>query len=372
MQAQVFQVVSRDKPTPFDIVSPSDFSLSEGENSSAQKILHDPTISLYCLDPEKKQAIFVKIPPDANLNEAPFYYVTQYEQAVQVIKVPYDTLYQLADQVNFNQQRLILIYSIGRSGTTVTSAAFDQVENVISFSEPDVFTQLVVMRDFSGANDALIGKLTSACLLLTCKQAAQPQQFFWAIKFRSFVIELADLICQHFPEAKCLFLYRNAEPWLDSFLRAFGGYLSPEQIQVTWDMGKQVIRMVNAYPISDPGEITAGLSMGLMWLDHMEHCFAMIETGRPILPVRYEDLKANPLAVTEKLFEYCGLKLKNKRALAEVFATDSQAGTPVARDQVSEKERDFKTDTLSIFREVIAEHPIIKTTDYQLPGTLTI
>jgi hypothetical protein len=57
------------------------------ETISIQRILDDPTISLYCLDPEKEQAIFVKVPPDVNLNQAPFYYVAQYEQAIQLIKV---------------------------------------------------------------------------------------------------------------------------------------------------------------------------------------------------------------------------------------------------------------------------------------------
>ena len=54
------------------------------------------------------------------------------------------------------------------------------------------------------------------------------------------------------------------------------------------------------------------------------------------------------------------------------FAMDSQAGTPIARDQVSQKERDFGAETLETFRQVITEHLVIQTVDYQLPGTLTI
>ena len=374
MQAQVFQVASLDKTDPFQIPSPSDFILAEGETIPIQKVLDDPTISIYCLDPGNEQAVFVRTPPELNLNEAPFYYVAQSEHAVELIKISYETLYQIADQVDLDGRRLILIYSVGRSGTTVTSAAFDQAEDVISFSEPGVFTQLVQMRDFSGTNDALISKLTAACIRLMCKQAADPEQPFWALKFRSQGFELADLIYHNFPEAKCLFLYRNAELWLDSFVRAFGGYgyFSPEAITGSWLWCKSTIRMIDAYPISDPGEITGGLMMGLMWLNNMERCFEMIESEHPILPVRYEDLKANPLPVMEKLFEYCSVKPKNESALAEVFATDSQAGTPVAQDQVPQKKWDFSAELLEIFRRVIAEHPIIQTPDYRLSGTLTV
>jgi len=44
----------------------------------------------------------------------------------------------------------------------------------------------------------------------------------WVIKFRSFTIELGDLLHKHFPNTRNIFLYRNAEPWLNSMLRAFG------------------------------------------------------------------------------------------------------------------------------------------------------
>ena len=372
MQVQKFQIISRNEMNS----SPSDFSLEGGELFDAQKVLDDPTISLYCLEPKSNEAIFVKTPPDIHLNKVPFYATAQFEHAVQAIKVSYDTLYQLADQVDLDDRWLILIYNIGRSGTTVTSAAFGQVENVISFSEPEVFTQLVQMRDFSGSNDALIGKLTAACIRLTCKQSAPKQQPIWALKFTSHACDLVDLICQSFPIAKCLFLYRNAEPWFDSYMRAFSMYLSPEVIKEQWSWCKSAIRMVDAYPISDPNEIpdeiAIGLIMGLMWLNNMDICYQMIEAGHPILPVRYEDLKADPLPVMEKIFEYCGVPPVDERALAEVFATDSQAGTGIAQDKISQKKWDFDPELLVTLHQVIAEHPVINTVDYRFPGTLTV
>jgi hypothetical protein len=372
MQAHKFQIISRNEKLLGFQPDPSDFALESGEIFDAQKVLDNSTISLYCLDHKNSEAIFVKTPPDIRLNKVPFYAGAQYEHAVQAFKVSYDTLYHLADQINLDDRRLILIYNIGRSGTTVTSAAFDQAEDVISFSEPDVLTQLVQMRDFSGSNDALIGKLTAACMRLTCKQSILNQQLIWAIKFRSQASDLADLICESFPRAKCLFLYRNAELWFDSYMRAFGGHLSPEQVRESWLWCKATIRMVDAYPISDPGEINAGLMMGLMWLNNMDICYQMIDAGHPILPVRYEDLKANPLPVMEKIFKYCSVPPVDERALVEVFATDSQAGTGIAQDQISQKKWDFAPELLATFRQAIAEHPVIQTADYRLPGTLTM
>jgi hypothetical protein len=155
-------------------------------------------------------------------------------------------------------------------------------------------------------------------------------------------------------------------------MRAFGRYLSPEAMKGFWLQSKLTIRTVDAYPVSDPGEITAGLMMGLMWLNDMDICYKMIEAGHPILPVRYEDLKAKPLPVMGKILDYCGVTSVNERALAEVFATDSQAGTEVAQNQISQEKWDFDPELLETLHQVIAGHPVIRTPDYQLPGTLTV
>ena len=74
-----------------------------------------------------------------------------------------------------------------------------------------------------GSNDAEISALVESCLKLLCKPMEQtPHPRGWVIKFRSFTIELGDLLHKHFPNTRNIFLYRNAEPWLNSMLRAFG------------------------------------------------------------------------------------------------------------------------------------------------------
>jgi hypothetical protein len=374
MQAQVFNIIDRAKEYEFLIADRGDFTLDGGDAYNASLILENPHITLYSLDAERQQAIFVETSPDINLNAAPFFYMAQFKPAVRVITVSYETLFQLAQKVSLDDSRLILIYSIGRSGTTVTSAAFECAEGVISLSEPDVFTQLVKMRDFSGINDAEISSLTAACMRITCKDFEPGQQPFWVMKFRSQVIELADLIYAHFPHAKSLFLYRNAEPWTTSMVRGFGGEEPPppQFILGIWMWHLSLTSKISAYQITDMSEIKAGLFLGLFWLNNMELCLERLDAGQPILPVRYEDLKTNPLPVMEKLLEYCGVKTGSKSALESVFAKDSQAGTFIARDITQQRTREIDPEIMATVKHLIAEHPVIRTPDYRLPGTLTI
>ena len=374
MRAQVFDIVSRERLMPFEIPSAADFELSERGFVDTQEVLGNPNISLYCLEPEIQQAIFVKTPDAADILAAPFYYLSQFEHAVQVLKVSYETLDWLAEQVVLDDQRMVLIYSMGRSGTTLTSSAFNQAEDVVSISEPDVFTQLVRMRDFSGSLDAEIGALTRACLLLTCKDWVNGQQPVWVIKFRSFVVEIADLIYAIFPQAKCLFLYRNADPWAESFVRAFGGneYPTQEQIAGFWMWDKMVVKKIDRFNLDSLEDINAGLLISLMWLSCMERCLERLEAGQPILPVCFEDLRANPELVIARIFDFCGVHVTDRNLLLDVLKKDSQAKTPISRNKLKQVELELTPNDHAMMHQVIVEQPVINTPDYRLPGTLKL
>ena len=374
MKAQVFDIISREKLNPFGYPAVEDFELSEKGFVDAQTILDNPNILLYCLEPQNKQAVFVETPDVGDIIAAPFYYISQYEHATQVLKISYETLERLADQVILDDQRMILIYSMGRCGTTVTSSAFSQAEDVVSLSEPDVFTQLVQMRDFSSTNDVEVGALTRACLLLTCKVCVDGHQPVWVLKFRSFVVEIADMIYAHFPQAKSLFLYRHAEPWGKSMARAFGGTESPTQEQLIgfWMWSKMVIKKLDRYNLVSLDEISAGLLTSLWWLNYMERCLERLNVGQPMLPVRYEELKANPEQIIGRIFDYCGVNATDINNLLDVLNKDSQAETPISRDKLKQVDWELAPSDIALIRQVIAEQPIINTPDYQLPGTLEL
>ena len=374
MRAQVFDVISREKSMPFDIPAVDDFELAEKGYVDAQTILDNANILLYCLDPQNQQAVFVETPDAADILAAPFYYISQYEHATHVLKISYEILERLANQVVFDSKRLILIYSMGRCGTTVTSSAFSQAEDVVSLSEPDTFTQLVQMRDFSNTNDPEISKLVKSCLLLTCKDHGNGVQPFWVIKFRSFVLDIADMIYAHFPQAKSLFLYRHVDPWGNSFARAFGGNTIPTQEQLIgfWMWSKMVVIKLDRYNLVSLEEISPGLVISLMWLNYMERCLERLDAGQKILPVRYEDLKANPELVIGKNFDYCGVHVTDKNKMLDVLNKDSQAETPISQDQLKQVDWAIDPDDIAIIQRVIAEQPIINTPDYQLPGTLKL
>ena len=132
-----------------------------------------------------------------------------------------DALHYLVDEQPFHDDQLILLYSVGRCGSTLMSEVFNQLDDVVSLSEPDVFTQLLKMRRADGKHDVWLKRLLKTSLLSLMKPMPLKRPLKYVIKFRSFGIELIDLISEMFPHAQNLFMYRNAEDWARSSARAF-------------------------------------------------------------------------------------------------------------------------------------------------------
>ena len=374
MTLQTFEIEERYKQFEQLIPQFSDFKIRKTRSISSQELLENPNISIYCLDPKTQHAVFVEIPSEIDLSQVPFYYMAQFAHAMRVILVPYQDLHTLAQQIPLAGDQLMLVYSVGRCGSTLTSMAFNQADGVIGLSEPDVFTQLVAMRDWDGSNDQEISELLKACTHLTCKgwvTKGKPKK--WAIKFRSYGIEIGDLINQHFPEARSLFLYRNAEDWTDSMVRGFGGdkVITPEILSFFWNFMKPLVRLPALYDDRDE-ELSLAQVLGLHWLSPMETYLNLVEKGIQMLPVRYEDMKRKTLPVMEKIFSYCGIESKDRDELKKVLEKDSQAGSVLAREFTQDQQFQSKQQVMKELDELLATRPVINRSDFKLPGTLVL
>ena len=202
MQADELTIDAKVKSSPFDIVSADDFHVQTRRSIDPRVVLEQPTISLYCLDHANQRALFVDTAPEVDLVQAPFYFLAQYEAAQRLIAVPYATLHALAGAVTLDPQRIILFYSTGRCGSTLFSHVLNQTPGVVSFSEPDVFTQLVKLRTAHQSSDAEVRALLYDSLMIMSAHARQQGFEYWAFKFRSYVLSVSDLLYQTVPAAR--------------------------------------------------------------------------------------------------------------------------------------------------------------------------
>ncbi len=373
MNVKMLNIESRKRRNPLGITSPTDFYFTEGDTIDAQVIVENPNISIYCLDHENRRTLFVETPTDIDLSKAPFYYQAQYENAVNLFAVSYEVLHRLADNIRIDSKQLILIYSVGRCGSTLISSALNQAENIVSLSEPDIYTQLVEIREWDGSNDADVSELLQTCTKILCKSSMQntdPHRL--AIKFRSFCIEIADLMFKYLPDAKIIFLYRDVDTWLKSSVRAFvhddiNSVGNLESIQA-WL--RQLVSLIDKH-LSENSESLSIAKIGtLMWLSMMERYIKLHQEGVPMLAVRFNTLTILPKQVIKGIFDYCDISISDFEDIFKIFDRDSQEGTVLSRTNIQQKSVKLSDDILAEMRRTLLTHPTIQTPHFVLPNTL--
>lgn len=81
MTAKQLHIINRSRRQMRDLSSLRDFTWEEGETIDAQQIVHNPNISLYCLDDARQEAIFVVFSEEIDLSQVPFVYQAQFDHA---------------------------------------------------------------------------------------------------------------------------------------------------------------------------------------------------------------------------------------------------------------------------------------------------
>lgn len=368
MEAHELTIRAKHKTHLFNIVTANDFQTETGRAVDPRIVLEQPNVSLYCLDHANRCALFVETPPEADLIRAPFYFIAQYEAAQRLIAVPYTTLHALAGEAQIDPQRIILFYSTGRCGSTLLSHVLNQTPGVLSFSEPDVFTQMVLLRSTGQSDDAELISLLGDSLIMMATQAQRQGFGHWVFKFRSYVLSLGDLLYRAVPEAKILFLYRNARTWARSFSRAFGSPDSGLGERLERDGFRYIIPSIDAHLRTHGHNITWNEYLAHMWVSTVQDIRSLQQGGAPLACARFEDLQTAPKAVIQGLLAQCGLPMPDADQLARVLAEDSQAGTAGAQDRgeparrLSEAELDDLDRVIQRFDPTLASDTILPQT----------
>jgi hypothetical protein len=245
-------------------------------------------------------------------------------------------------------ERLILMFNIGRCGSTLVSHVMNQVPGVWGLSEPMVYPRLI-MQNYDASHrldcprDRRIA-LIRACTALLFRPPIERPCSSLALKFHSQVLFQAELYHEAFPGAACVFLYREALGWSRSFyqmVRNFGFPpvpSGPDRLSC-WhattaaadldELARYVAIEDEVLPLED------GLVLG--WAHNMQEYTRQLASGVPFLALRYDDLTDDRVGALVHLFQHCGLPTEAAHASLSVFDHDSQAGTLMSRDHVADR-----------------------------------
>lgn len=376
--AQVLTINAKVRSNPTSFVSLRDFDVTPGGTVSLQAIAQNPNITLYALDHPNQQAIFVETPPEVDLSQRPFLYQAQYDHAIRLYSLSYKSFFKLAEMMRQPDKPLILIHSVGRCGSTLLNAVFNNLPDVLSLSEPEAFTEVVRRREPNGRNEAEMAHLLDAIIQVQCRPSSQLDPKMYVIKFRSFSTVMIDLLHQVVPHANHIFLYRNAEDRARSIARAFKTVEAENEVMDAANLRVRTkfVPLLSQYAErATSGALSKVAFSMLAWLSGMHSYLEQHKAGVPMCAVRYEDMIAQPAQIVPTLFDYCGLpKTPERLALAmKAFERDSQQGSSLARTNLKQDAQNRLTDEhLAQIHQLLAEHPTIQTADFILPNTIQL
>ena len=367
------EITGRNYEHEFQTAGPDQFTCAPGRPIDPQAVLENPNITLYCLDPREKQAVFVETPEGVDVTHAPFMYIAQRRHAVAVVSVPFNRFHRLAEAVTLNDVQMVWVHSVGRCGSTLLSKALEAVPEVYSLPEPDVLTQLLELRPMDRSGDAEVSALIRSSVLCLFKHRPdRPRPRFFAIKPRSQVMELADLIYNEFPQSRNLFLYRDGLSWLTSVFRAFLHDLPIEDELFCRDMATYfvMIHKLVADEYDDAKPMSQAKLWILGWVSIMERYLELHARGVPFCAARFEDLKRDPRGIVGALFEYCGIRLGDMGPVHDALRRDSQEGSRVAQENVKQASYQMPQKYLDEAAAIIASRPMLTGPGMRVPDTL--
>ncbi len=372
MVAQAFRILDKQQSRSSQVANITDFSLAEAQSLAAGVVL-EPNISLYCLDPLKRQAVFVDLPEHIDLARAPFVYQTQFDHARRLISLPYDVFLSLADTL-VEPAQLILLYSTGRCGSTLLHSAFNELDTIVSFSENDVLSQFIHLRSGRDDQAAELERLLKAAVRFVIKPSEFKTPTIHALKFRNQCVEIIDLFHKLYPQAKALFLYRNALDWVRSIYRLASRNRVPPDHDFTQVienaslyLNRDMTHFRDLFP-KDTKTISATQQITLWWLGVMEGYRYWRNRGVPVSAWRYEDLSQFPETVLESLFDYCELPRSDVKTAFSAFAKDSQENTRFARDEKDKgNQLILSEEQHKQIQDIFTNHPFIQSPYFVAP-----
>lgn len=322
-----------------------DFRLRYLGTVDGQQLFDDRT-SLYCLDQRRRRVIFVQTRDSREelIEQEPFLYHAQFKQAVYVFAITYDQFFELARSIRLNPSTPIMfIYSVGRCGSTLLSNALKTIKGVHCVSEPDVFTQLMASRDQYSKDE--FRRLCDSAMRFTF-YLRDPEVRCYAIKFRNFVVQIADELDQLYPQSRNIFVYRNMIEWARSYARAFRVFsfrtsVAMLALQHVWPNYVPLLRRME--PRWVLGYSNAEY-LTILWLSVVTRYLKLVRSGMSFLKIRYRDLKNHPERTLTRLFSYVNLPLTEIDTCLAAFEKDSQQGTMLDRRALDRSKRLELTD----------------------------
>lgn len=334
-------------------------------------VLHEAGWTLFSFDFARAQAVFLDIGADCDLSIAPFSYDQQFAQARRLMRLPFADFIELAKQIK-SPGRLVHLFNIGHCGSTLLHHVFNRAGGVWCISEP-LFTFDATMRSGDGGGVPLVDLLQAGMRFLQLFPGAVAADVIVVKHFSQTVTQIPVYLAAN-PAAKALLLYRSGAGWCNSiyhFAQRMGGGLQvpPDERDFKWWIvsGAKPVSALDGIVDMTADDVTFDKLAAVAWVLHLRDDVLQGCRGLPLVPLRYDELNAQPARLIEQVFRQCGIDPSNIPAALLAFDEDAHAGSHTSRAVPA---LDLGQASMAALEQVFAHSLMRFPADTLLPGTL--
>ncbi len=290
---------------------------------------------------------------DGDLAKAAFVYLTQFRDAVELAQVDASDLIVATEKLPM--PKMAIIYSTGRCGTTLANHVLNGSDEIWCLSEPDVLDDVA---QWDGAERAdLMQALAKVFFAMRAKETAHTL----GVKLRSQSLFCAAAFEEAYPEARNIFMYRDAIGWANSIYAFIGkfGFSAPYHAAIRDEIWTTMFREPTCELMKNPDmagdEIDPARLFAYGWLRQLGMYAEMQAAGMKFHPIRYNEFNVDRLEGARDLMRACGLSGDAAEAALAAFESDSQAGTFMGKGDAPLRLSDVQKDAA---RNVLSKHPV--------------
>ncbi len=308
-----------------------------------------------------------------------------------VIKMPIESFLKLAEELECEEEKIVLIHNIGRCGGTLLNSCFSHTGRAVTWCEPHPIDNVMRL-----ANYAWDRKTNRRLIRCTFKMLAKPYHGFhdttlaYVMKVCTFLNGDNEAICNAVPKAKHIFMYRDLNVAAHSGQRTlwlipsfFIFYLSK------WVFNPQAApfffhilgtRSKGIEDISYRYDLFLEYAYRLQIIS-FEAFNRMRKCGIPVTGLRYEDLRKEPDRVLAELMKTAGMPESLAAKAKEALKKDSQGSQVINQKDMAKfrkqiGENDPNEELLRDEIQEISEEAGVpgprdwEKEDVKLPGTI--
>ncbi|XP_064637315.1 uncharacterized protein LOC135493716 [Lineus longissimus] len=333
MSAQVYDVTFKAKVGEFSTTSARDFFGLKMRLDHPRCVLQD-NVSLYAVD--KDNATFVVTAPNLDIfhsDHGPFFYLAQYNHAMQYITMPIWAFHRLADEVGDPEVKVILLSNTGRCGSTLVSQMFERCPGVLSVSEPEGISACNNFRLKLPKDEYEL--LFRSTFRMICKPLQQRDVKCLFIKTRCACVVHIPAVASIFPNVIQLFMYRDYLDTLISWRQTTSETNVLDKIFRFADVPSPSIMFGDTEGMEwmkDEAEQHDFLHYGCLHICWLIYCYLEYQrSGIKIAALKYDDFMKCPHEVCRKLLRHCDIPEKYATDAVKAMQRDSQRGTSFSR-----------------------------------------